>query len=166
MFQRFGFDSRRFHIFRQVVGLERGPLSLVSTTEELLQRKISGSGLESREYGRRDPSRWPRGTLYPQKLSLSSPTTCSRSVGIVHSRTQSKEFRFNISQLSQATAPLTYMLNILSLLTVSVIRRWSAKLTTCVRLLSDISIAIYKTLWVSYPVLAKFWSVNLKKGAI
>jgi hypothetical protein len=24
-------------------------------------------GLESREYGHRDLSRWPRGTLYPQK---------------------------------------------------------------------------------------------------
>jgi hypothetical protein len=29
--------------------LERGPLSLVSTIEELLGRKSSGSGLESRE---------------------------------------------------------------------------------------------------------------------
>jgi hypothetical protein len=38
------------------VGLERGPLSLVSTTEELPERKSSGSGLEMREYGRRDPS--------------------------------------------------------------------------------------------------------------
>jgi hypothetical protein len=47
------------------VGLERGPLSLVSTTEELLGRKSSGSGLESREYDRRDPSRRPRGALYP-----------------------------------------------------------------------------------------------------
>jgi hypothetical protein len=28
-----------------------------STTEELLERKSSGSGLENREYGRRDPSR-------------------------------------------------------------------------------------------------------------
>jgi hypothetical protein len=33
------------------VGLERGPLSLVSTTEELLERKRSGSCLEIREYG-------------------------------------------------------------------------------------------------------------------
>jgi hypothetical protein len=41
----------------KVVGLERGPLSLVSTTEELLGRKSSGSCLESRDYGRRDPSR-------------------------------------------------------------------------------------------------------------
>jgi hypothetical protein len=39
------------------VGLERGPLSLVSTTEELLGRKSSGSGLESRDYGRRDSIR-------------------------------------------------------------------------------------------------------------
>jgi hypothetical protein len=36
--------------------LERGLLSLVSTIEELLGRQISGSGLESREYGRRYPS--------------------------------------------------------------------------------------------------------------
>jgi hypothetical protein len=39
------------------VSLERGPLSLVSTTEELLGRKISGSGLENRDYGRKDPLR-------------------------------------------------------------------------------------------------------------
>jgi hypothetical protein len=26
------------------------------------------TGLESREYGHRDSSRWPRGTLYPQKV--------------------------------------------------------------------------------------------------
>jgi hypothetical protein len=39
----------------------------MSTIEELLERKSSGSGLENREYGRRDPSRLPRGTPYPQK---------------------------------------------------------------------------------------------------
>jgi hypothetical protein len=39
------------------VGLEGGPLSPVSTTEELLERKSNGSGLENRDYGRRDPSR-------------------------------------------------------------------------------------------------------------
>jgi hypothetical protein len=33
---------------KKVVGLERGPLSLVSTTEELLGRNNSGFGLESR----------------------------------------------------------------------------------------------------------------------
>jgi hypothetical protein len=62
------------------VGLECGPLSLVSTTEELLGRKNSGSGLEIREYGHRDPSRRPRGTLYPQCLALTSPTSGGRPV--------------------------------------------------------------------------------------
>jgi hypothetical protein len=41
----------------EAVGLEWGSLSLVSTTEELLGKKSSGSGVEIREYGRRDPSR-------------------------------------------------------------------------------------------------------------
>jgi hypothetical protein len=35
------------------MGLKRGPLSLVTTIEELLGRKRSGSGLENRDYGRR-----------------------------------------------------------------------------------------------------------------
>jgi hypothetical protein len=46
LIKRSGFDSRRYKFFGEVVGLERGPLSLVSTTEELLGRKHSGSGLE------------------------------------------------------------------------------------------------------------------------
>jgi hypothetical protein len=61
--QRSGFDSRCYQIFWEIVGLKRGPLSLVSTNKALLRRKSSGSGLENREYGRRDPSRWPRCTL-------------------------------------------------------------------------------------------------------
>jgi hypothetical protein len=54
--QRSGFVSRRYQIFWEVVGLERGPLSLVSKTLELLERKSSGSGLENRDYGRRGSS--------------------------------------------------------------------------------------------------------------
>jgi hypothetical protein len=50
--------------------------------------------LENREYGRREPSRWPRGTLYPQKLAITSPRSGGRSVGIVRSRTQTMEFFF------------------------------------------------------------------------
>jgi hypothetical protein len=49
------FDSRRYQISWEVVGLERCPLSLVSTIEELLERNSSGSGLEKWEYGRGDP---------------------------------------------------------------------------------------------------------------
>jgi hypothetical protein len=54
--QRSWFDSRSYQIFCEVVGLERDPLSLMSTIEELLGRKGSDSGLENRDYGRRDPS--------------------------------------------------------------------------------------------------------------
>jgi hypothetical protein len=45
------FDSRRYQIFREVVGLERGLLSLVRIIEELLEWKSSGFGLENRIIG-------------------------------------------------------------------------------------------------------------------
>jgi hypothetical protein len=76
-----GFDSQCYQIFWEVVRLVLGPLSLVSTIKELLGRKSSGCGLENREYGLMEPSRWPRGTLYPQKLTLTSPISgVARSV--------------------------------------------------------------------------------------
>jgi hypothetical protein len=92
--QRSWFYSRYYQIFWQVVILEWGPLSLVSTTEERLERKSSGFGLESGEFGHRESWRWPRGTLYPQNLALTSPTSGGRLVGIVRSRTQATEFSF------------------------------------------------------------------------
>jgi hypothetical protein len=73
------------------VDLEQGPLNLVSTTEDLLDRKSSGSSLENWQYGRKDPLRWHVTPLYPQKLALSSPTSGERSVGIVHLRTKATE---------------------------------------------------------------------------
>jgi hypothetical protein len=94
-----GFDSRRYQIFWEVVGLERGPLSLVSTVEELLGRNTSSSGfgLENREYGRGDPLHWPHDTLYSQKLALTSPTIGGRSVSIVPLRIKAAEFFFYVS---------------------------------------------------------------------
>jgi hypothetical protein len=50
------------------VGLERGPLSLVSTIEKLLGRNNRGSGLQNREYGRIDPSRGLRDTPLSAKV--------------------------------------------------------------------------------------------------
>jgi hypothetical protein len=47
------FDSRYYQICCEVVGLERGTLSLASTTDEVLGRKSSGSSLENRDYSRR-----------------------------------------------------------------------------------------------------------------
>jgi hypothetical protein len=60
-------------------------------------RKSSGSGVENREYGRRDPSRWPRDTLYPQKLALISPTRGGLSVDIVRWRIKATELLFIIT---------------------------------------------------------------------
>jgi hypothetical protein len=72
------------------VGLERGPLSLVSTTEELLGWKGSSSSLENLDYGLRGSAMLT--PLYQQKLALTSSTSGGRSVGIVRSRTQATEF--------------------------------------------------------------------------
>jgi hypothetical protein len=88
--QRSGFDSQRYHIFGVIVCLERGPLSLASTTEKLLVRKNRGCGLENREYGRRDPSCFQ----HEKKLALTSPTSGGRSIGIVRSRPQATKFSF------------------------------------------------------------------------
>jgi hypothetical protein len=41
-----------------------------------------------------DPSRWPHGTFYSQKLALTSKTSSGRSVGIVRSRAQATESSF------------------------------------------------------------------------
>jgi hypothetical protein len=41
--RRPGFYSRHYQEKKTVVGLKRGPLSLVSTTEELLDRKVTAS---------------------------------------------------------------------------------------------------------------------------
>jgi hypothetical protein len=79
-------------MFWEVVGLERGPLNLVSTIEELLGRKSSGSGPENREYDRGDMLRWLRDILYTKKLALTSLTSDDRSVGIVRSRSKATEF--------------------------------------------------------------------------
>jgi hypothetical protein len=75
------------------VGLERGPLGLVTVTEELLQWKSSGS--ESRKsrltaVGIRCAD---HATLSIRKmLALTSPTGGGRSVGIVRLLTKATEF--------------------------------------------------------------------------
>jgi hypothetical protein len=62
--------SRRYQIFWEVVGLEWGPLSLSSTSEETLGRHSGGSGLEYQEYGRGDPLYWPRNTPLSAKVVI------------------------------------------------------------------------------------------------
>jgi hypothetical protein len=74
------------------VGLEWGPLSLVSTIEELLDRKVAApvqiseiTALETRHADHETP-------IYPQKLALTSPTSGGRPVGIVCLQTEATEF--------------------------------------------------------------------------
>jgi hypothetical protein len=87
--------------FLEVLGLDRVPLSLVSTTEELLGRKRSVSGPESREYGRVGIRHTDNVAPYIRKtFALTSPTRGGRSVGIVRSRTQATEFNFSFFFIS------------------------------------------------------------------
>jgi hypothetical protein len=78
--QRSGFDSRRYQIFWEVVGPERGPLSLLSTIGELLERKSSVSGQEKRDYGHREPHTDHVAPSILKKLALTSPTSWFHSV--------------------------------------------------------------------------------------
>jgi hypothetical protein len=96
-----GFDSRRYQIFWEVVGLERDPLSLLRKTEELLEWKSSGSGQENRINGPGGPLRWPCDTLCPQKLTLTSPINGGRSVGIIRLRTKGYEFSVSLESLNE-----------------------------------------------------------------
>jgi hypothetical protein len=84
--------SRHNAIFWEAAGLERGPLSLVRATEELLEGKITAPVYKNDINDRGNAFPWPRDTLYPQKLAHTSPTSGGRSVGIVRSRTKATEF--------------------------------------------------------------------------
>jgi hypothetical protein len=70
------------------------------TTEELLEGKVAALVYKTEINDRRNPLRWLRDTLYPQKLALTSRTSGGRSVGIVRSWTKATEFSFfSLNQL-------------------------------------------------------------------
>jgi hypothetical protein len=71
------------------VGLERGPL--VRIIGKLLERKVAAPVWKTEINGNGDSLRWPRDTLYPLKLALTSPTSGGRSVDIVRLRTKAPE---------------------------------------------------------------------------
>jgi hypothetical protein len=74
------FNTWHYQIFWEVVGLEQGPLSLLSTIEEPLERKSSGSSLENLSYGRRDLPHWLRNTPLSAKVGTNF-TDKRRSLG-------------------------------------------------------------------------------------
>jgi hypothetical protein len=88
--RRSGFDSRHYQKNSGRSGT--GTIQPREYNWGATWSKRSGPCLEIWEYGRIDPSRWPRGTLYPQKLALTSQISDGRSVGVVRSRTQTMEF--------------------------------------------------------------------------
>jgi hypothetical protein len=83
-------------------GLELRPLGRPASSQSLYRLCYPGSleyitiyyylyyyyCQENRINDRGDPLCWPRDTLYPQKLALTSPTSGGRSVGIVRLRTK------------------------------------------------------------------------------
>jgi hypothetical protein len=88
-----GFDSRRYHIFWEVVGLERGTLSLMSITEELLEWKRSGSeSIKPRLTAVRIRCADHATPSISKKVALTSPTSGGRWVGIVSLRSKASEF--------------------------------------------------------------------------
>jgi hypothetical protein len=76
------------------VGLERGPLSLVSTTEELLDRKVTAPVYKTENTAGGISHVDHVAPSIRKKLATTSPTSGGRSVGIVRSRTQTMEFVF------------------------------------------------------------------------
>jgi hypothetical protein len=77
---------------KKVVGLGRGPLSIVSTTEELLDRKVAATVQKTENTAVGISHADHVAPLYPQKLAITSPTSGGRSVGIVRLRIQTMEF--------------------------------------------------------------------------
>jgi hypothetical protein len=85
------------------VGLERGPLSLVSTTEELLDKKVAAPGQKSEntDVGIR------RANHATPPLSARVGTNfASHSVSIVRSQTKATELLFNLPRQLQAAVGL------------------------------------------------------------
>jgi hypothetical protein len=79
---------------KKIVGLKRGPLSLVSTTEELLDIKVAApvwktedTAVEIRQADYVAPS-------ICKTMAITSPTSGCRSVDIFRLRTQAMEFSF------------------------------------------------------------------------
>jgi hypothetical protein len=79
---------------KKLVGLERGPLSLVSTTQELLDRKVAAPVYKTMNTAVGICHADHVAPSIRKTLAITSPTSGGCSVGIVRSRTQTMEFIF------------------------------------------------------------------------
>jgi hypothetical protein len=75
----------------KVVGLERCPPRLVSTTEELFDIKVAAPVYKTENTAARIRHVDHVATSIRKKLAITSPTSGGRSVGIVRPRTQTME---------------------------------------------------------------------------
>jgi hypothetical protein len=86
--QKSGFDSQSYKIFLKNSESGIGSAQPREYNWGATWKKSSGSGIENRDYGRRDPSSWSRDSFCPQKLALIALTSGGRWVGIVRWRTK------------------------------------------------------------------------------
>jgi hypothetical protein len=108
--RRPGIDSQHYQK-KKLVGLERGPISLVSTTEELLDRKVAAPVYKT-EYTVVGIRHLDHVAIsIRKKLTITSPTSRGLSVGIVRSRTQTMEFSLVGSETCEAPSFKNFLVN-------------------------------------------------------
>jgi hypothetical protein len=109
-----GFDSVRYQIFLEVVSLERCPLSLVSTIEELLARKSSGFGLENDNTAVGDPPRWLRDIpLSVQHLQQWIVCKTCKSVNVFETLATQENLQYHCKTLFETPYITITILNII-----------------------------------------------------
>jgi hypothetical protein len=87
-----GFDSQSYQIFWEVWnGVHSASWGQLRS---YLNEKVAAPVQKTEINGRGNSLRWPRNTLYLQKLALTSPTSGGRLFNIVRLRTKATEFSF------------------------------------------------------------------------
>jgi hypothetical protein len=89
-----GYRSRGATRFPEVVGLERGPLSLKSTIESYLEENVVAPAYKAENTAIGDPLRWPRGTPLSAEVGSNLADKRQSLVDIVRSQTQATKFSF------------------------------------------------------------------------
>jgi hypothetical protein len=110
--QRFWLQFQRSRVrfpalpdFLRSTGSGTGPTQPVwGQLRSYLSEKVAAPVKKTEINGRGDSLRWPRNTLYQQRLALTSPTGGGRSVGIVRLRTTATEFSLVNGRITQISS--------------------------------------------------------------